>query len=349
MADFMTESDEHRELRREVRPNRWNAVITDSVHKDLGPMIEVLEGAGVAHTRIDTGDEEEIVTASRKADALIVQSPNTPVRASLIGALERCRIIIRLGIGLDNVDVEAATKKGIAVANVPDYCEEEVATHAVALLLAYVRKIPLLDREVRKGNWDYRSGGAIRRMSELTVGILGFGRIGRAFAERLRPFGCRLMVSDPYVPGEVAKGLGAFPVSKTDLFRESDAVSIHLPLTGETKGLVDRTLLRSMKPHACIINTSRGLIIDEAALEEALQEGWIGGAALDVLVVEPPPSGNPFAQHENVVLTPHAAWYSETAVRDLLRKGAEEVVRVLQGGRPKALVNPGVRGSHGDR
>jgi D-3-phosphoglycerate dehydrogenase len=320
-----------------------HVVMTDA-KMDASPAIRVIEGGGATFELVADQDEAGFSRAVHQADGLILSSSKRLLSADDLEQMERCRIVVRLGVGVDNIDVEAATRKGVIIANVPDYCAEEVASHAAALLLAGMRKIVTYDRSVRSGEWEWSRGVPIERLSEQMVGVLGFGRIGREFAARVRPFGCRLLVTDPWVGDAQITAFGAEPVSKEELFRTADAVSIHLPLSDATEGLVGRELLRSMKPTALLVNTSRGPIVDEHALVDALQKGRIAAAALDVLVDEPPLEDHPVRRLENVILTPHVAWYSEASLPELVTKAAEEVMRVLAGERPRsqAMVNPSV-------
>lgn len=320
-------------------------IVVNTAEENVPVIGRVLDEAGLSYQAFAAAEGSEFLAACRMADGLIIHSPNVPVTRALIESLERCRVIVRLGVGVDNVDVEAATERGIAVANVPDYCDEEVASHAVALLFAVLRQVPQYDRSVRQGIWRHDVVNPVPRLSKLTVGVLGFGRIGRAFYARVRPSVGQVLVYDPYVPAERVRETGAVPAPLEEVFAQSDAISIHLPLTKETRGLVDQRLLGLMKPTAYLINTARGPVVDEEALIEALRTRQIAGAGLDVLVAEPPAGDHPVFGLENVVITPHVAWYSEDAKIDLLERGAREAARaVLQGWpRPEAFVNPAAR------
>jgi len=240
---------------------------------------------------------------------------------------------------VDAVDLDAATEKGILVTNVPDYCVDEVSLQAVALLLACARKIPYLDQRVRGGSYDGLEAYPIHRLASSTVGLVGFGRIGRAVAHKLQGFDLQLLVSDPFVPAGTIREHGAEPTDLETLLRRSDYVCLLLPVTLSTHHLIGEEQLAMMKPTAYLINTSRGKLIDQPALTQALQNGTIAGAGLDVLEEEPPNWSDPLLQLDNVVLTPHAAWYSEEATQDGKQRVAEEVVQALTGQRPRNLVN----------
>ncbi|WP_166305231.1 NAD(P)-dependent oxidoreductase [Bradyrhizobium sp. 2S1] len=253
-----------------------------------------------------------------------------PVSANAIAASAGLEIVARLGGGLDNIAVEAATSRGIWVTNVPDYCVEEVSDHAVGFALAWTRGIVLFDREVRAGSWN-PSGAKLRRLSELTCGIVGFGRIGRATARKLAAFGCRLLAFDPHITGEPS---GVQPVSLEALLSQSDVVVVHAPLTGATRHLISRERIALMRPGSLLINVSRGGVVDTEAVIEALEGGRISGVALDVLETEPSVPLRLLAQ-SGAIITPHVAFSSDASLRELRERAAEEVVRVLKGQKPQ--------------
>jgi D-3-phosphoglycerate dehydrogenase / 2-oxoglutarate reductase len=263
-----------------------------------------------------------------------------------IRTLERCRLIVRYGIGVDTIDLAAATECGIVVANAPTHCMHEVADHAAALALSFARRIPWLDREIRAGNWStvQRDLWGVRRLSTLTLGVIGMGKIGRQFARRMAPFGFRILGYDPYLGDEQISALGATPATLDDLLRESDLVSLHVPLMPQTRHLIDASKLALMKPTAAIVNTSRGPVIDEPALIEALQEERIFGAALDVLYQEPPAPDNPLLQMDplRVILTPHFGASSAEIFPDLHNEVADAVAAVLADKWPPSVMNPTV-------
>jgi D-3-phosphoglycerate dehydrogenase len=288
---------------------------------------------------LNTRDEEAVIKGARDADGLVVVYAQ--IGEKIMASLDKCKIIVRTGIGYNNIDVDAATRKGIMVANVPDYCAGEVADHAMALLLSLVRKITFLAGQVRKGKWSVLEAKPIPRLSETTLGLYGCGNIAQGVARRARAFDIAVVGFDPYLPDAVFDGSGIKRVDSLDeLYAASDFVSLHAPLTPETRHVIDRDALRRMKKTAVIVNTARGPLIDHDALLEALQEGVIAGAALDVTEEEPPVFPLPLAALDNVLLTPHAAYYSESSEPELRTKAVREVIRTLTEGRPKFWVNP---------
>jgi D-3-phosphoglycerate dehydrogenase len=272
-------------------------------------------------------------------DAYGLLPPYAKITAEMIGQFTRCRIISRFGIGVDNVDIPAATERGIVVTKVPDYCIDEVSDHTMALLLAAVRKIPFANSMVHAGKWEMPAVVPIHRLRGTTLGLVGFGRIPQLVAPKAQSFGMRVVSFDPYIPQEVFARAGVESVEFKELLKISDYISIHSPLLPETQGLFNADAFRQMKPHAYLINTARGPIVDEAALAQALDAGQLAGAALDVMPKEPPP-GSPLFGRPNVIITPHTSFYSEESLVDLQTKAAEEVVRVLKGEAPKNPVNP---------
>lgn len=320
---------------------RWKVVVTDWEFADLRYEEKVLGGGPFELISAQCRTEEEVIAACRDADAILNQY--APLGRRVVEALNRCRVIVRYGVGVNTIDLAAATEKGICVANVPDYCLDEVSDHALALLLNLARRITAADRLVKRGEWDFKRAAPVRRLRGQTVGLVGFGNIPRILAAKLKPLGFRLIAHDPYVPRSVAEERGVSLVSLDRLCREADIVSVHAPLTAETRGMIGREQLRSMKPRAYLVNTSRGPVVDEGDLLEALREGWIAGAALDVVEEEPIRPDHPLLSMEQVILTPHMAWYSEEAMEELRTKAAEAVREVLQHGRyPRYLVNPEV-------
>ena len=263
--------------------------------------------------------------------------------------IPRVKVISRYGVGLDNVDLDAAADVGIVVTHYPGYCTPEVADHALAMILALNRRIVEQDRSLREGAW-VEHGPATRRilrgpiqpLREQTLGIVGFGRIGQAVAARAKPFGVTIIAADPYLDPETIRAAGVEPVTLEELLRRADIVTLHTPLTPETRGLIDAAALALMKPTAVIVNTSRGPIIDLPALARALQEERLAGAALDVVDPEPLPAEAPFYRMPNVILTPHSAYYSERSVDVVRRETLHEALQVLRGKRPRTVANPAV-------
>ncbi len=293
---------------------------------------QILKGieAHVIHSR-NLSTPEALETA-KEADALMVTIQQ--VNADILTSLHHCKIISRVGTGLDAIDIPAATQRGIWVTNVPDYSVDEVSTHAFALLLAHARRIPDLVESTRRGSWDKMFVRPIQRLRGQTLGLLGFGRIGQAVAHKARGFGLEIVVYDPYVEAQKLEATGVKAVDLNTLLRTSDYISLHAPLTDANQHIINEQALRQMKPTAFLINTARGALIDEDALLKALRNQQIAGAALDVFATEPPPPDHPLLHEERAMITPHIAWYSEAANHDVRVRGAEEVVRVLRGERP---------------
>lgn len=316
--------------------SRRRVVITDCDHGTIDPELAVLAG------RLDvTGhqrkDEDGLIEVCRDADGAITQYGRFTRR--VFAALPGLRVVARYGVGVDTVDLAAATDHGVVVANVPDYGTEEVSTHAVALALALHRRVVTYDRAVRAGRWDFTVGAPIPRLAGLEAGMVGFGRIGAATARKFAAFGLRVLAWDPYVetyPDWVTR----LPLDA--LFARADIVSVHCPLTAATHHLVDASALAQMKPTAVLVNTARGGIVDTDAVTGALRERRIAGAGLDVLEHEPLPVDHPLAALDNVLLSPHAAFYSEGSIAELKRKTAQAVLDVLEGRRPASVVNPEV-------
>jgi D-3-phosphoglycerate dehydrogenase / 2-oxoglutarate reductase len=301
----------------------FKVVVTDQVFPDVEIERELIESAG-GRLEVATGDRDQVLASAADADALL----NTyfTMDAPAISRLTRCRIIARYGIGVDNVDLEAARKAGVSVTNVPDYCVEEVATHTVAHMLALIRRLPQGDALVREGGWGAASLGPMRRLSTLTVGFLGYGRIARYVERILSSWGPRIIVHDPYV--DAASGVQT--VGLEELFATSDILSVHCPLTAETRGLVSARTLALMKPTALIVNTSRGPIVKMADVVAALRKGTLGGAGLDVFDTEPPASGL-IIDVPNLLVTPHSAFSSVEAIKESQRKAATQVLKALAG------------------
>ncbi len=287
--------------------------------------------------------EDDIIAACRNADIVLLETAHTPMTARVIGQLPRCQAIIKYSVGYDNVDVTAATEAGLVVANAADFCTEEVSDQTVAMLLAAVRRITSLDRHVRAGGWfDFQRTASMHRVRSLTLGVVGLGRIGRAVVKKMAGFDMRILAFDPYA-GPQGAGAGVELVPAEQLFRESDLISIHTPLTPATRGLVGEAAFRLMKPTVIVVNTSRGAIIDQEALVRALQENRIGGAALDVLAEEPPTAASPLLGFDNVILTPHSGARSEEALVQLHETVMRSVEAILRGYWPPFPVNPQVR------
>ena len=299
-------------------------VITDqNFGDDAGLERDLVEAAGGELVALACRTEEDVAAAlaEYEPDALLVQF--APVGARALAAANGLAAIVRYGVGVDNIDVAAAEAAGVEVSAVPDYCVDEVADHTIALVLAVERGVVTLASQTRAGGWDYRAAGAVRRLRGLTLGLVGFGRIARAVGERGRALGMDVVAYDPAVPGAQAETLD-------DVLRAADVLSLHIPLTEATRGLVGRRELALLPEGATVVNTARGGLVDEGALAEALASGRLRGAGLDVLGLEPPAEDHPLRAAPNVVLTPHAAWFSTTAIVELRRKAAEKAIELAR-------------------
>ncbi|MFG2129614.1 C-terminal binding protein [Streptomyces sp. NPDC048751] len=330
-------------------PSRPGTVLlTDYAWPDDCVERSVIEGAG--HTLVTGPAEpasaeaiEELVAEHRPAGILTCWAP---VSATAIGTSPDLRIVARLGVGLDNIAVDAATERGVWVTNVPDYCVEEVSDHAVGMVLAWTRGLAVFDRAVRAGRWDPASA-RLRRLSTLTCGIVGYGRIGRATARKLGAFGCRILAHDPHPPKDTP---GVESVGLEELLRRSDVVILHVPLLPGTHHIIGAEQLATMKPGGLLVNVSRGGLVDTDAVTKALDSGHLDGAAFDVLESEPHVPAELLAQ-PGALLTPHVAFSSDASVAELRRRAAEEVVRILAGEAPAHPCNSvdGLHAGSGDR
>lgn len=312
-------------------------VITDLDHPSVAEEEAELASVGARLVVAQCRTEQDVLAAAAEADGLIVQY--APVTAAVFAGLPHLRVVARYGVGVDTLDVPAATAHGVVVANVPGFCTEEVASHALAFLLAWHRKLHRFDRAVKGGPWDFALAGPTPRLRGQVLGIIGVGRIGSALARLASPLGLEIWGHDPH-RSDLPPGVR--PVSFNDLVAGADYLSLSCPLTAETRHLINAAVLRRMKPTAFLINTARGGVVEEAVLVRALKEGWIAGAGLDVMEREPPAPDNPLLGMENVLLTPHAAFYSQGALAEVKRRAAAAVAAVLRGGRPESVVNPEV-------
>ncbi len=318
-------------------------VITDYVWESLEVEKTILQGLA-SLVPMQTKGPTEFLSQAADCDALL----NTyagPITADSIAKMPNCKIIARYGIGVDTIDLEAATAAGIIVTNNPTYCLEEVAEDAMALLLASARKIAFFDRMVRNERWEVPPGKPIFRLAGSTIGLVGFGNISRLVAVRAAAFGMRVLFSDPFVPDGKFSNLGT-KVELDQLLREADFVSLHPPLTAQTRKMINADAFSKMKSTAYLINCSRGPVVDTDALVKALDEKQIAGCALDTTDPEPLPYPHPLRNRENVIINPHAAWYSEQAMAGLQSGAPNEVRRVLSGEWPINVVNPAVRGKN---
>ena len=299
---------------------------------------EVIEAAGGEFIDADRLPLGRALDLCEQADGILCR--RLEVGRALLGRFRRCQVLVRYGVGTDNVDVQAATDLGIIVGHVPSYCADEVSTHAIALLLACVRHVPDTDRRVRSGGWDVHREDVVHRMAGRTLGLVGLGGIGRAVARKLAGWGLRLIAADPFVDPQIASSLGVQLVDFDVLCQLSDYLSLHCPLLPETRHIVDDRALAAVKPGACLVNTARGPLVKTSSLLAALDEGRLSAAGLDVFEEEPLPAASPLRRHDKVVVTDHAAWYSEESQQELQRTAAEQIARVCCGGLPRSLANP---------
>ncbi len=317
---------------------RFKVLITDYAWPTLDPEREILEPLGAELVASDSAEADRLIELAQDADAIMTNW--APVPDEAVRNPPDLRVVARYGVGVDNIPVAVATERGIPVTNVPDYCVEEVANHAMALLLSLARGIPKLERGLRDGKWAFEAAQPLWRLSGQRLGIMGYGRNGRALARRARPFDLDIVVFDPYInatdyPADERPEL----VSLEELLRSSDLISVHTPLTDETRHILGAEQFKMMKPTAYVVNTGRGPVIDEAALVEALASGELAGAGLDVYEIEPLPADHALFSLPNVVLTSHAAFYSEGSIEELQRRTAQNVALALQGKIPTNVTN----------
>jgi len=316
--------------------HQFKVVFADYDYPSIDIELKQLEQLNAEIIEGQCKTEEELIDLAKDADGIICQY--APFTAKVINALEKCRIISRYGVGVDNIDVKTATEKGIMVAYVPDYCVEEVSNHAIAMIMNFARQVSLFDRSTRKKDWDVMIAKPVFRLSEQTIGIIGLGRIGSAVAKKLEKFNVEILAYDPYLKNVIEN---VRIVGFQELIEKSDYITIHTPLNEETKHIFTQKIFKQMKKSAYLINTARGGMIDQEALFEALKNKEIEGAALDVLENEPP-DWSKIPQLENLILTPHAAFYSESSFKELKKRTAQAVVDVLQGKSISNLFNPEV-------
>ena len=317
---------------------RFLIAVTDSPFPSLDPAKAALARLDPELRIAKTASTDDILAVARDADAVFVTYARLP--RELLTQLTRCKVIGRFGLGVDNIDTKAAAELGITVTYVPDYCMHEVSDHAMALLLALARKIPFSDKLVQAGRWEMPAVVPIHRLSGRVLGLVGFGNIPRALAPKAKAFGLRVLAHDPFVSRDVFAAAGVEPVSFEELLANSDFVSIHAPLSPATRGLFNAEVFGKMKTGAILINTARGPLVDETDLIAALDAGRVGAAALDVVAVEPLALDSRLIGRDNVILTPHTAFYSVEALDELQRKCASDVARVLSGEPPVYPVKP---------
>lgn len=306
-------------------------------HKEVGIEREVLEAYGAQVVAAVNPDTAEAQANLAECDALMVTIQ--PVSAEMMDRMPKCKIICRVGTGLDAIDISAATERGIWVTNVPDYSIDEVSSHAMAFTLALARNLFRHRAMSQTGTWRYETERPIARIAGQTMGILGIGRIGGASARKAQGLGFNVIAFDPYVPDARFAELGVRKVDFDTLLRESDFLTLHVPLTPETRKIIDAAALARMKPTAFLVNTARGEVVDIDALVDAVRSGQIAGAGIDVLPIEPPPPDHPILHEESILVTPHIGWASTESGHDVRERGAQDVVLVLQGQRPKYAAN----------
>jgi len=314
----------------------YKVYVTDSRHASYEIEKGILAEIGAELIQLNCVTDEDIAQKCADADGILLDM--APMTAKAIATLENCKVINRYGVGYDNVDVDAATEKGIQVTFVPDYCAEDVSDHALSLMLACCRDIPRRDRLIRQGEWNIRRTSY--RLQGKVLGLLGFGRIARALARKCAGFGFRkIMCYDPYVTAEAAAAAGVEKAELREVLEQSDFVSLHMPVTRETTHMINRETLSWMKPSCILVNASRGLLVDDAALAEALSENRLLAAGLDTHTKEPIDPNSPFLSMKNVILTDHTAYSTEEGIVELKIKSARNIVRALTGEAPVYPVN----------
>ena len=314
------------------------AVITDYAFDNTDLERAILEPLGCRFEALKSGKDQALIDLVKDADAVITQF--APINAAVIGAMQKCRVIVRYGIGVDNVDLKAAAAKNIPVCNIPDYCIDEVADHTLALILAATRQIVPCTNVIKAGQWKLPVPlQALHGLKDMTVGLVAFGRIGREVAARLKGFKCRILVFDPAVSAAAVNEAGCVPVTLDELLAQSDLVSLHCPSTEKTKYMINATTIAQMKKGAILVNASRGTLVDTGALVAALQSGQISAAALDVTDPEPPGADHPLLKLDNVVITPHDASATPQSVRKLRTDVAGIAAKALRGEKLPNIVN----------
>lgn len=324
--------------------NKLKVVVTDYIEDNLNWEAEQMAAAGIEFEALQLKfkSEEEIVEKIKDADCILVNM--VKMDESILSKLEKCKLMIRHGIGYDNIDVDACTKNGIQFAYQPDYCKEDVAEHAIALIFACARKVlwsrEILNRSSASGQWDFAGLFPLYRMHGKTLGIVGVGRIGSRVYRKLKNFGVKILGCDPYLSEKRMAEMDNIEwVSRETLFRSSDYITVHTPLTDETRHLVNAESLGWMKPTAYLVNTSRGQMVDADALREALEAKKIAGAAIDVFDVEPPPTSHPLFGVDNVILTPHIAWASEEASWEIRKNIVDDILAFAEGKPARCVIN----------
>jgi D-3-phosphoglycerate dehydrogenase len=322
-----------------MKQHPYQVMITDCDHGSIQEEREEFDRIGAELILAQVQEEKDLILSCKEADGLLNQY--ALLTRTVLENLPKCKVVARYGVGVDSVDLRAATDLGIVVANVPDYCMDEVANQTIAMLLTLIRKTAFFDQKVKSGQWDFHSGIPIYRTKGKTMGLIGCGKIGLEVAKRISAFGVRVIVFDPYLE-KTPEGVELRDLDT--VLRESDFISIHCPLNDSTRHLIGDKAFKRMEKKPFLINTSRGPIIEEKALIQALKEGKISGAGLDVLEKEPPDPQNPLIKMDNVILSPHSSFYSEESISELKRRTAKNVSDVLMGRWPGSVVNREVKG-----
>jgi D-3-phosphoglycerate dehydrogenase len=316
----------------------WNVMITDVSFPDISLELAELQSIDASLVRLNCITADDVMQQCQEADALLVQY--APITAEVLNSLPRLKAIGRYGIGVDMIDIPAATKNIVAVCNVPGYCIEEVATHALTMILYWARRLSTYQQDVRDQKWNLSKLDAphiVHRLHGQTLGLVGAGRIAQKLATMANALGMRVVYYDPYLHANPFEAMRS--VNLEELIKTSDFISIHCPLTDETRGLFDEHLFRSMKPSSVLVNTARGAVVNNAALNKALCNGWIAGAGLDNLEPEPPDWNNALLAAPNLLVTPHVAFYSEESLRDLQRLTAQAIADLYRHKIPEGLLN----------
>jgi D-3-phosphoglycerate dehydrogenase len=312
-------------------------VVSDKRHENYEIERVIIEAAGAEFLVADCRTPEELIPVCRDADGILLDM--APLNRDVVKSLEKCKVISRYGVGYDNVDVAACTEKGILVTNVPDYCADDVSEHALALLFSCLRQTSFRDRLIRQGRWNIRSFASVR-LAGKTFGVLGFGRIARSLVKKVSGFGLsKILVYDPYVSAETIEGAGGVKAELETVLGESDVISLHIPVTDETRGMINQRTLSMMKTSTVLINTGRGALVNDDDLVAALKRGSIAYAGLDTHNSEPLPADSPYLELDNVVLTDHTAYNTAESIVELKTKAAQNVARALRGEAPVYPVN----------
>ncbi len=317
--------------------SKRKVVVTDYCFKSLDNEKRIISDVGAKFSAYNCKTNEEVIECAKGADILMVQYYE--MTADIIETLDNCELIVRYGIGINNIDLDAANRKGILVANVPDYAIEEVSDHTVTLMFSLIRKLPRITESIKEGDWDFKISSPIQRVKGQTLGLVGYGRIPRLLNHKVKNFGFNVLVYDPFIEPEDVDEDGVEIVDLDTLITRSDIISLHAPLTGATRHMFNIDVFEKMKDSAYLINTSRGSLINDDDLIEAIEKGLIAGAAIDVSETEPLSADSKLRRFNNVIVTPHMAWYSERALELLQIKAAECAAKYIKGELPDSVIN----------